>query len=239
MYKYKNKVVLVTGSATGIGKNILMHLAKKGCIVIIHYFKSKKDATRVIDELKDLGIKADAFPADISKEKEVKKLFQKIKARYKRLDILVNNVGNYIKKPLENLSVKEWHYILNSNLNSTYYCINYALPLLRKSKDGRVINIGYSSTGQMVAKPQILPYQISKTGILLMTKAYALTEAKNHILINMVSPGVMENSVHYPKKEIPLKKQGTLDGFSKVVLNTIESDYMTGSHIEYSGGFNL
>lgn len=224
MYSLKGKTALVTGSSSGIGKAILVALANKGCDVILHYFKNKKNVLNVV-----------AYSADLTKEKEVEKLFKKIK----RLDILVNNVGNYLKKPLDELKTKEWHEIINSNLHATYYCAHFALPLLRKSKFGRIINIGYASTGQIVAKPQILPYQIAKTGILLMTKAYAVSEAKNNILVNMISPGVMENTTHFPKKEIPLKKVGKLKGLAELVIQTIESDYLTGAHIEYAGGFNL
>ena len=72
-----------------------------------------------------------------------------------------------------------------------------------------------------------------------MTKAFAQVEAKNKVLINMISPGVMENSVHLPKKDIPLKKLGSLNKLANLVIQTIENDYMTGAHIEYSGGFNL
>ena len=235
----KDKVALVTGSSCGIGKAILLALADHGYKVILHCFKSCNKTNRLVKDLKLKGVDISVYPCDLTKEKEVSKLFKKIKNKYHKLDILINNVGNYLKKPLEKLKPNEWHRIINSNLNLTYYCIHYSLPLIRKSKKGRIINIGYASTGQITAKPQILPYQIAKTGILLMTKAYALTEAKNKILINMISPGVMENSVHFPKKEIPLKKQGSLNELAKLVIQTLENKYITGAHIEYAGGFNL
>ena len=238
-FKFKGKTALVTGSSGGIGKAILFELANKGCNVILHYFKNTNELKNTIKELKSLSINVLVYQADLTKEKEVKRLLQKIKNKYNSIDILVNNVGNYLKKSLDKLTIYEWHEVINSNLNCTFYCTYYALPLLRKSKSGRIINIGYASTGQMIAKPSILPYQIAKTGILLMTKALAVTEAKNKILVNMISPGVMENSVHFPKKEIPLKKAGSLKEFAHLVTQTIGSGYMTGSHVEYSGGFNL
>ena len=239
LYDFSGKIALVTGSSRGIGKAILHALAEKGCLVIMHYFKNNDETKEAINELKSKGINVAAYQANLTSEKEVISLFNKIKNRYKRLDILINNVGNYLKKKLGKITTKEWHEIINGNLTSTFYCTHFALPLLRKSTCGRIINIGYASSGLMVAKPNILPYQISKTGILLLTKAYALEEAKNKILINMISPGVIENSKHLPKKEIPLQKAGSLKGLAKLVTNTIESDYITGAHIEYAGGFNL
>lgn len=235
----KGKTALVTGSSDGIGKAILIALANEGCRVILHYYRSNNKTNSFLKELKKKKIKINAYSSDLTKEKEVKNMFLKIKKKYKKLDILVNNVGNYLKKNLKDLKTNEWHEIINSNLNATYYCTHYSLPLLRKSKCARIINIGYASTGQMVAKPKILPYQIAKTGILLMTKAYSISEAKNKILVNMISPGVMENSVHYPKKEIPLKRKGKLKDFAEFIIQTINSDYITGAHIEYAGGFNL
>lgn len=238
-YIFKGKIALITGSARGIGKSILFELAKCGCKVILHCCRCTRDVEKSIKELKAINADFISLHADLTNEKEVKKLFQSIQRKYGKLDILINNVGNYLKKDLKDLTIKEWHEIIDSNLNSTYYCTYYGLPLLRKSKKGRIINIGYAGIGQIVAKPRILPYQIAKTGILLLTKGYALTEAKNKISVNMISPGVMENSIHCPKKEIPLKKKGSLKNFSEFIVDIIKRDYITGTHIEYSGGFNL
>ncbi|MBI3590411.1 MAG: SDR family oxidoreductase [Candidatus Melainabacteria bacterium] len=237
--KLNSKIALVTGASRGIGKAILLAIAENGYRVIVHYYKSNSETKALLNELQKRNLNISSVSADLTNKNEVSQMFQKIKLKHKRLDILVNNVGNYLKKSLDKLTIKEWHEIIDGNLNSTFYCTHYALPLLRKSKSGRIINIGYASSGQMVAKPLILPYQIAKTGILLMTKAYALNEAKNNILVNMISPGVMENSIHYPKKEIPLKKTGSLKGLAELVIQTVQSDYTTGAHIEYSGGFNL
>ena len=233
------KTALVTGASGGIGKAILLALADQGCKVILHYFKSNTEVRLLINELKKKSIDISAYSADLTKENEVIKMFKQIKKKSKKLDILVNNIGNYLKKELNKLTVNEWHKIIDSNLNATFYCTHHALPFLRRSKSGRIINIGYASCGQLVAKPRILPYQIAKTGILLMTKAYAVNEARNKILVNMISPGVMENSLHYPKKEIPLKEKGKLKELAKLVIQTIESNYITGDNIEFAGGFNL
>lgn len=238
-YLLKGKTALVTGASSGIGRAILIALVEEDCNVIIHDLKKNPEVQAIKKEVEKKGLKAWTYSADLTKEKEVSFLFKNIKREIKSLDILINNVGNYLKVNLDKLTTKEWHKIIDSNLNSTFYCTHYALPLLRTSDYGRIINIGYASSGQMVAKPAILPYQIAKTGILLMTKAYALNEAKNKILVNMISPGVMENSMHKPTKEIPLGKTGKLKELAELVIQTIKSTYVTGAHIEFAGGFNL
>lgn len=239
VYSFKDKIALVTGSSRGIGKAILLALGNKGCKVILHHHRNNSESSATIKDLKSKGIVFSTIRAELRNENEVVKMFDKINKKYGLINILVNNVGNYLIKDLNKLKTSEWIEVIDTNLNSTFYCIHYGLPLLRKSKHGRIINIGYASTGQMVAKPKILPYQIAKTGVLLLTKAYALNEAKNKVLVNMISPGVMENSVHYPKKEIPLKRPGKLNELAKLVMQTLENEYLTGAHIEYAGGYNL
>ena len=238
-YNLKGKTALVTGASSGIGKAILTALADESCNVIIHHLKKSPEIEKLKREIEKKGQKVWSFSTDLTNEEKVSSMFREIKRGIKRLDILINNVGNYLKTDLEKLTTKQWHEILDSNLHTTFYCTYYALPLLRAGSGGRIINIGYASTGQLVAKPKILPYQISKTGILLLTKAYALNEAKNNVLVNMISPGVMENSVHKPTKEIPLGRTGRLKELAEVVIQTIKSSYITGTHIEFAGGFNL
>jgi NAD(P)-dependent dehydrogenase (short-subunit alcohol dehydrogenase family) len=238
-YNLQGKTALVTGATSGIGKAILTALADEGCNVIIHHLKKSPKIKKLKREIEKRGQKVWSFSADLTDENKVSSMFKEIKKEIKKLDILVNNVGNYLKTDLEKLTIKQWHEILDSNLHSTFYCMHYALPLLRAKIGGKVVNIGYASSGLMVAKPKILPYQISKTGILLLTKAYALNEAKNNILINMISPGVMENSVHQPTKEIPIGRTGKLKELAEVVIQTIKNSYITGAHIEFAGGFNL
>ncbi len=238
MKSLKGKVALVTGSTKGIGETILKTLVDEECNVIIHYYKDKIKALELKKQL-NKKVKCLVIKADLRKHNEVKKMFSTIYKTFKRLDILVNNVGNYIKKDLDKLEINEWHEMLDSNLNATFYCTKYALPLMTKGHEGRIINIGYAGTGILKATPGILPYFISKTGILLLTKSFAKVESKNNIFINMVSPGIMENSIDYPKELMPIKRKGSLKGFANVIIQVIKSDYMTGSHIEYAGGFNL
>ena len=96
-YTFKGKTALVTGASRGIGKAILTALAEKGCNVIIHCFKNKIEAKKITKHLKELGINTSMYPADLTNEREARKMFQYISKKYKNLDILINNVGNYLK----------------------------------------------------------------------------------------------------------------------------------------------
>lgn len=177
-YNLQGKTALVTGATSGIGRAILTALADEGCNVIIHHLKKSPEIKKLKREIEKRGQKVWSFSANLTDENKVSSMFKEIKRKVKKLDILINNVGNYLKTDLEKLTIKQWHEILSSNLHSTFYCMHYALPLLKSNKESRVINIGYASSGLMVAKPKILPYQISKTGILLLTKAYAKMKPK-------------------------------------------------------------
>ena len=114
-YSFKDKVALVTGSSKGIGRAILYELAKTGCIVILHYHKNSSEAKKTFKEIKKDGYKIDIYSGDLTKESKVKNLFRNIQKKYKRLDILINNVGNDLKKDLNKLKTNEWHEIINSN----------------------------------------------------------------------------------------------------------------------------
>ena len=157
------------------------------------------------------------------------------------LRALVNNVGDYHKGPLAELDPATWHHMFDSNLHATFYTCQRAVPLLRAGGGGRVVNLGYTGSELLKARPGIVAYQIAKTGVILYTKALARSEAAHGITANVVSPGVMENSVTQPLEEIPLGRSGTLDELVSAVryLLSPPAAYVTGVHLEVAGGWNL
>jgi len=235
-------VALVTGSAKGIGKAFLLALAEDGYDVVVHYLNSQTEADDVATQAKSFGVKAIVKQADITKANEAEKLIIDSVAELGRLDVLINNVGNYVYAPLTDFKLEDWHEMFDSNLHSTFYTCQTAVALMRESQTGgRIINIGYAGSEKLVARPSIAAYGIAKTGVILYSKSLAKVEAKNNITVNVISPGVIENSVTKPLEQIPMNRLGYLDemvGAMRYFLSE-EAAYTTGVTIEVSGGWNL
>lgn len=232
-----SKVALLTGSAKGIGRAILLALAKKGFDVAVHYRSSESAAEQTRLEAEALGVRAVKLQADITQLEQAQGLVDKVVDKLGGLQVLVNNVGDYIKKPIDQVSSQEWHQILDTNLNATFYLTQAAIPHLRGW--GRVINIGYAGAQNLIARPAITPYVIAKTGVILYSKALAEQLASQGITVNVVSPGIAENSVSKPVEDIPMGRLAHLEELAQAVIFFIENEYLTGQVVEVSGGWNL
>ncbi len=234
-------VALVTGAAKGIGQAILLALAGAGYDVAVHYRFSAEEAEKTADRARTTGVQAHTFQADVTKATEAEGLIQNVHAKMGGPDVLVNNVGNYHQGPLAELSVETWHEMFDSNLHCTFYLCRAALPLMQNAGGGRIINLGFAGAELLKARPGIAPYSIAKTGVILYSKALAKTYAKDEITVNVVSPGVMENSVAQPASAVPLGRNGKVTEVSSAVLYLVsaEAAYVTGVTLEVAGGWNL
>ena len=235
------KTALVTGAAKGIGRAIALRLAQAGYDLAVHYHSSRAEALSTCHELESLGVKAVLRQADLRDSNQAQELVQLAARELGGLGVLVNNVGNYLKKPFDSQTIEDWHEMLNSNLNNTFYTCHAALPIMRQQKYGRIINLGFAGTQQLQARPTVLPYVIAKTGVILLTKAIAQAEALNGITANVVSPGVIENSLSKPLDLIPMGRLGTLEELTEAVWFFVQpsSSYVTGQVLEVAGGFQL
>ncbi|MCS6820484.1 MAG: SDR family NAD(P)-dependent oxidoreductase [Microscillaceae bacterium] len=234
-------LALVTGSARGLGKAMIEYLAQQGYEVIIHYAQSYQEARALKEKLQTEGKKAHCIQADLSQPAQVQAMFHCIKNEIGELDVLVNNVGNYLKKNIQEISPTEWQSIINTNLHSTFYCCREAIQVMKSKKRGKIVNIGFSMVGQFTAQPNITPYLIAKTGVWLLTKALAKELAPYNVQVNMLSPGVLENSLSQPLHEIPSGRVGTFAEFNHALnfLLSPQSNYITGTHLEVAGGWRL
>lgn len=234
-------VALVTGSAKGIGRAILLALAGGGYDVVVHYRHSTNAADEVAELARAAGARAITAQADVTVEADTVRLLDAATNEFGRLDVLVNNVGDYHFGPLDELGSDVWHEIIASNLHSTFYMCQHALPSLRASGRGRIVNLGYAGAQLLKARPNIAAYLVAKGGVISYSKSLALAEAANGVTVNVVSPGIMENSVTKPVKEVPMRRTGTLDELVAAVqyLVSPEAAYTTGVTIEVSGGWNL
>lgn len=235
------QVALITGSAQGLGKAIAEHFAEKGLLVVVHYHKNKQKANELVDELIKKDKKAIALQANLENEAEVNNLFLEIDKQFGRLDILVNNVGNFQRKDLLELSLDDWNSIIQNNVNSVFQCTQLAIRLMRKNKYGRIINLGFAGISQMTIETDITAYFVAKNNVYYLTKAFAKALGGENINIHIVSPGVLESSVEKPIHEIPKKRLAIFEEMISSIdfLTSEKSDYLTGQHIEVSGGWRL
>jgi len=235
------KTALVTGSARGIGRTLALGLARRGFDVAVHYHRSRREAEQVAAAIRRSGRRAVTVAADLTDPEQAALAVERAASFLGGLSVLINNVGDYLYKPIEVLSADEWRYVIDSNLNSAFYTTQAALPYLQRAGWGRIVFIGYAGAGQMVAKPHITPYFIAKTGLILYARALAKRLAGRGVTVNVVSPGIAKNSMTQPLEEVPMGRAAELEEVEGAVAYFLspEADYVTGQVLEVAGGWNL
>jgi len=236
-------VALVTGGARKLGASMARHLASQGYRVVVNYRSSHEQAKSLIAKIREQKGEGVSIRADVTRPSDVTRMMRKVEGLYGGLDVLINNVGDYMEKPLCSVSYEEWDAIIRSNLYSAFLCTKEALPLLRAGGHGRILMIGYAPAGKIAANPRCAVYHLAKTGVLSYTKALAVEEAGHGITVNMVSPGTIFNSVKKPSKNpgdyIPAGRfcrYGDILGVLDYLLSP-KASYVTGGHFVVSGGY--
>ena len=188
-FDFDQQVVLVTGSAKGIGRGIAARFAAAGARVAAHYHTSAAAAEDLVAAVQSQAGKARAFQADLSRPAEVEGLFTAVRAAFGRLDVLVNNAGAYPVTPLLELAAEEWDAILNANLRSAHLCTRSAAKLMiAQNRGGVILNIA-TIEAQSTA-PGHSHYAAAKAGLLMYTRSAAVA-APHAIRVNAVSPGLI------------------------------------------------
>jgi NAD(P)-dependent dehydrogenase (short-subunit alcohol dehydrogenase family) len=201
-----------------------------------------EDARSLVRELTAGGHQARAQQVDVSVKASVAAAFAEIARAEGHVDLLVNNVGNYNPQDVSDLDPDVWDETIASNLSGAYYCCYHALRLMPDG--GQIVNIGMAGLEGIRANRRGTDYYVSKTGLLVLTRALAKGYAARRIRVNMVSPGQLENSVDLPApgdiaQYIPLARPGTLDDIARAVLYLLDADYVTGANIDVAGGYRL
>lgn len=238
------KTVLITGGSRGIGKCMAENLAKEGYKVILNYNKSEKQAKQIKRELKEQGIEIEIYKADVSKREEVKKMIKYTLNKFKSIDVLINNAGIAKLQMFNDITDEDWNEMLNTNLNSVFYCIQETLPNMIHNKNGCIINI--SSIWGLVGASCEVAYSVSKAGIIGMTKALAKELGPSNIRVNSIAPGVIDTDMNSNldnaikeeiKSETPLNKIGKPIDIYKCAKWLIEDEFTTGQIISPNGGY--
>jgi NAD(P)-dependent dehydrogenase (short-subunit alcohol dehydrogenase family) len=232
------QVALVTGSAKGVGRDLLLELARCGADVAVHYRTSGEAAAEVAREADDLGVQTTALQADVTDPEDVAALFDGVETDLGTVDILVNNVGAFAPRHWEEIDFETWNTVIETNLNGTYLCSKAALPGMREQGDGRIVNVGYASSEKGLVSPKNFPYFVAKAGVLMFTRMLAADTQDDGITVNAISPYVVENSDEFPA-EAPRGRWATTDDLAQAMLFFLDpdSEYISGQNLEVDGGW--
>jgi NAD(P)-dependent dehydrogenase (short-subunit alcohol dehydrogenase family) len=230
------KTAFVSGNVKGIGKHITFKLIELGFYVPIHYNKSQELAINLQNEIKEkYNIKVDLFKADLTDYNQTKNLIDCFIKKYQKLDVLINNVGDYLYKNLLEVSYEEFRYIIDSNLMTAFVLTQGFLDYIQES----IIFMGFVGSNNIRANVNTTAYNIAKTGVLIYAKSLAKLLAHKNINVNVIGLGVAENSITKPINEIPFKRTATFQEINNLVEFLLNNKYITGQLIELAGGWLL
>lgn len=237
LFNLKNKVALVTGGATGIGKAICSVLKESGADVVSTYHKNKPEDDSIT-----------YLKCDVQKKSHVIKTVRKVIKLYGKIDILVNNAGIFFPTPIDRIDEKAWHNILDTNLTAAMLFCREVSRYMKSRKSGSIINI--ASIAGLQAFSSSLAYNVSKSGLIMLTKTLANDLGKYNIRVNAIAPGVIstnmtkallnnKNFVAMIKSTVPLRREGQPEEIAGAALYLASkaSSYTTGQVFVIDGGW--
>jgi NAD(P)-dependent dehydrogenase (short-subunit alcohol dehydrogenase family) len=243
----KGKTALITGASKGLGKAMALALAEAGARLVL--------ASRDEDKLREVaggvdaaGSKAFVFKADVTSESDVLALEKAVRAEFGGIDILINNAGINIRKPVTDFTLDEWESVIRTNLTSVFLMCRSFVPQMKGKGYGRIINM--TSIMSHVSLPERTAYSSSKAALLGFTKALALELAGEHITVNGISPGPFATEMNLPivndpernaafVAKIPVGRWGKVEeiGQLAVYLCSDAAGFITGTDILIDGGW--
>ena len=245
------KVAIVTGSDSGIGRAIAIQFAQEGATVVINYAHAQDKAEQVREIIEQNNSKALVIQADVSQYQQAMGLIQQTVEHFNRLDIMVNNAGMEIHNAFLDVTEEQWDRVLSVDLKGAFFCAQAAArEMVKRKTAGRIINI--SSVHEDLAMPQNAPYCCAKGGIRMMTRTICLELAPYNITVNNIAPGAIDTPIDAdvkanPEKmaallkEIPQHRMGQPEEVAKLAL-FLASDaaaYVTGSTYIIDGGLTV
>jgi NAD(P)-dependent dehydrogenase (short-subunit alcohol dehydrogenase family) len=242
--RFKGKICLITGGSRGIGAETAKLFGKEGATVIINYCSHEENARAV---LKEIGGNGAVIKADVSKEKEIESMFKKIKEKYGRLDMLVNNAGYIKARPFRELSLEEWNKTFAVNVTGAFVCSKHAVELM--SDGGSIVNVSSIRGLFDQGRPAIVDYSSSKAALISLTKTMA-KELAPSIRVNCVAPGMTntdlaksytKEAIEKFKNDIYLKRLIEPEEIAKSILFLCSDDAsaITGALLIVDGGQSL
>jgi len=243
---FSGKVVLVTGSGSGMGQGIAYRFAEAGADVVINYLSSAESANELTKRISALGIRVLAVQADVTQKSQVESLLEQVMETFGKLDVLINNAGIYPLSPVIEMAEEEWDQVLDANLRSTFLCTQVAAKqMIEQGTQGAVVNI--ASIEAVNPAPLHSHYNAAKGGVLMYTKAAANELGTYGIRVNAVSPDLIwregldqdwPDGVERYLKAVPLQRLGTPEDVADayLFLASNAARWITGANLVVDGG---
>jgi NAD(P)-dependent dehydrogenase (short-subunit alcohol dehydrogenase family) len=229
------RVAIVTGATQGLGRATAVFLAKLGYAIGVNYRTHRTLAQATLREVQKVGtgilVQSDVTNAADSLVKRVMKKFG-------RVDVLINNVGDFHYKTLDDTTVDEWNAVIINNLTSVFAMTTAVLPIMRTQREGRVICYAAAGADRGVTRSRTVPYDIAKAGVLSLARYLAREEAAHGVTINCISPGVLETSIAKNNIVPPTGRYVQIEDILKTIAFCLDSPTLTGANIEVSGGWD-
>lgn len=256
--KLKGQKALVTGASSGIGKGIALSLGHAGADVVVNYNRDQQGADEVVAALQDCGVRAYAQRADVGSEDDVLAMFERARAEFGTIDILVANAGLQQDAPFDQMTLAQWNKVISVNLTGQFLCAREAVREFKR----RGVTAGVScSAGKIICVSSVhdvipwaghVNYAASKGGVAMMMKSIAQEVAPWRIRVNAISPGAVRTPINMEAwqtpeayaslmKLVPYKRIGEADDIARaaVWLASDDSDYITGATLYVDGGMTL
>jgi NAD(P)-dependent dehydrogenase (short-subunit alcohol dehydrogenase family) len=244
MMRLKDKVAIVTGGASGIGKAMCIAFAREGAQVVVVDIDEQKGQAAA-KEITAVG-KAICLKADVTSSASVDAMAREVDRQFGRIDILVNNVGVRIVKPFLDHTDADWNTMIQTNLTGPFLCSRAVVPLMKRANKGRIINT--ASIASFVGRPNRVAYVSAKAGLLGMTRAMAIDLGPMGITCNALAPGSINSPMNAAQaanaeqdwgKETPMGRWGNAEDIANaaVFLALDESSYITGADLKVDGGW--
>jgi NAD(P)-dependent dehydrogenase (short-subunit alcohol dehydrogenase family) len=244
----RNRVALVTGGSRGIGRGIAVRLAQDGARVAIAYRSNKAAAQQTLLQLQSSGADCVAVQTDITDASRADELLRTVAERFGRIDVVVNNVGDFRWGTLAESPLEDWQSIFASNLMTVLYMSRAALPVMRRGRWGRIINLGAVGAERAFGQAKISAYAAAKAAVVALSRSLALEEAKNGITVNVVNPSSIdekeltrEEARRIRDARFPIGRPPTVEDVAAAVafFASEEAEYVTGQVVNVSGGWMM
>ncbi len=231
-----------------MGKVIGLTLADAGVDVAISYRTKAAEARKVVKAIQETGHRSFAVRADLAKAEDARRVVETAAAEFGRLDILVNNVGEWVLRSVEDTDLRTWRRIVDSNLTATYVCSRAAVRHMRRNRWGRIVSLGAAGAYRAHGSAKMSAFYAAKAGIVAFSKSLAREVGEDGITVNVVSPGVIEDpelSVEAARqlkaKDTVVGRPGTGSDVAAAVLFLVseEAAFITGDVIGVTGGWLL